>query len=257
MKAPGKGNDLTAVLQRIDSRSPDAFIHSLAEEISRLHGAVAALEGRLAVMETLAAMADRVVADFPDTQPEFPARMEIEAGDSPLDMVGFHELEYDERGKAYRWTGPERHFSFQFFLDRRASAAFSLTYREGFADEPPELLRSFVDGKEVAITVKRAPEGYVASGAMPPRQDGGGTVLTFVVPSVLSPSARGQSDARLLGLKFLKLVVEPAAKTGVTPSYELGQAGNQDKEETQSARDALGKPADKGKLPGLGMRLNK
>jgi hypothetical protein len=257
MKASGKGNDLSAVLQRLDSRSPDAFIQSLAAEITRLHSALASLEGRLAAMETLASLADRIVEEITEPTTVFPAQIEIRADSLWLDFVGFYELEYDEKGNGFRWTGPERHFSFQVFLDRRTTSVFTLTYQEVIDDEALEGLRSFVDGVEVALSVRPAVHGYLATGVLPPRKGSGGTVLTFVVAAVSPPSATGDSDQRPLGLKFRSLVVEPSRNASEAPFPGSTHAGEPDADERPGASDAMTEHLQKGARFGSAKRAGK
>lgn len=192
-------------------------MHSLAEEFARLHRIIGRLEARLATMEMLNAVADRLLAEGERDVAPPPARSKISAADSFPESAGFYGLEYDEKGRAFRWTGPDRNFWLQLFVDRSAPASFVLSFLDFFSNDPIERLRAFVDGDEVQLSVRRNADGYEAVGPLPMRDDAGGTVLTFVIPSLASPAARERPDSRMLGMRFLALSVEPLAAAGVAP----------------------------------------
>ena len=183
-------------------------MRTLAEELVRLQQAFAALEARVVAAEGLAAFADNLLKGA-ETPIDYPATLRIDPTNSTSEMIGFHQLEYDHEGMPYRWTGPERHFSFQMFISRIAPATFNLHFGKFFASAPVEHLRGFVDGEETALSIRRAGKGYEARGEMPARHQAGGTVLSFVAPAVESPLQRGLPDNRLLGMLFLGLRVAP------------------------------------------------
>ena len=138
----------------------------------------------------------------------YPKQTQIGADEAILDVFGFHQFEHDESGNPYRSTGPQRYFSFNLFVDRRTPAGFILSFRDLYAQVSVERLRAFVDGKEVLVSLHKMLNGWEARGVIPPRREPGATVLTFVVPQVLSPRSKGQEDTRLLGLSFRALTVE-------------------------------------------------
>ncbi len=208
--------DITCLLQRFDRRSPDTLIRALAKEFVSLHRAHARLTARVAAMETLGAVADRLLTGA-EAPFDYPKTLRIDAGGSTSELIGFHQLEYDDEGLPYRWTGPERQFSVQMFVSRRTPAAFELSFGKFFADSPVEQLRGFVDGEEVPLMIRFGAQGYEARGEMPPRQQAGCTVLTFLVPVMGSPAASGSTDRRALGLQFAGLSVTCGVE-GVTPA---------------------------------------
>jgi hypothetical protein len=201
---------LAAVLKRIDRSSADALIQSIAGEIVRLQNANAALEARLAAMEQLNAMADRLLDDAATAALIYSSQVNIDAESAFLDALGFHALEYDNARAGFRWSGPQRHFSFHVFVDRSQTLVFALSFDGFYAESNVESLRAFVDGEETPLTFARVGELVEASGALPTRSGAGGTALTFLVPRVASPADRGGSDKRQLGLSFRRLVVAPA-----------------------------------------------
>ncbi len=205
-------NSIEEILGRFDGSSGETLIRSLAAEFLQLHRAHAALAARLAVMETLQAMSDGILEAASGAVARYPARARVAADDCVLDIIGFHQLEHDQTGAPYRWTGPERYFSFHLFVDRRTPAAFVLSFGAFYAEASVKHLRGFVDGKEILLSFKGASNGWEARGAMPPRRDAGATVLTFVVPQIASPSSKGSADVRLLGLSFQSLTVETSGE---------------------------------------------
>jgi hypothetical protein len=210
MPAERPEDALAAVLKRIDRTSADSLIQSIAGEFVRLQNANAALEARLAAMESLNALADRLLSDTPTPQPVYSSRVDIDAASAFLDAVGFHALELDPKGAAFRWSGPQRQFSFHLFVDRSRPAAFVLSFDGLYAESPVETLRGFVDGEEIALSFGRAGDVIEARGEAPSRSEGGGTTLTFLVPRLASPGDRGLNDRRQLGLSFRRLVIAPA-----------------------------------------------
>jgi hypothetical protein len=210
MPAERPEDALAAVLKRIDRTSADSLIQSIAGEIVRLQSANAVLEARLAAMESLNALADRLLSEPSSApQPVYASRVEIDAASAFLDAVGFHALELDPNGAPFRWSGPQRQFSFHLFVDRSRAAAFTLSFDGLYAEGPVEGLRGFVDGEEIALSFARA-ERVEARGELPIRREGGGTTLTFLAPRLASPGDRGLNDRRQLGVCFRRLAIAPA-----------------------------------------------
>ena len=205
------GPDLSesSIVQRFDRSSPDALLKSIAKELVRLGQANVLLEARLAAMESLQAIADRIAAgEEGDVASHYPSHVSIDAANSYLGALGFYEVEHDHNGVPYRWSGPERQFSFQIFVDRRESARFTLKFGQIYANAPLEGLLCFADGERVELTVKRVAAGHEAKGLLPLRKDSGGSVLTFLCPATESPEERGFADRRQLGISFRVLTVE-------------------------------------------------
>ena len=202
------------ILARFDRSSPDALLRSIAVELAQLQQSHTRLLARLAASEALTAFHDRIVAgEVAEIGAVYPARIRVESDQSFREGLGFHSLEHDIRGRPYRWTGPEREFSFQLFVDRRLPSAFKLCFDELYVKAPVEELKSYVDGRLTALTATRIDDYWRVSGILPPRGDRGGTVIAFVVPKVEAPQARGEADPRRLGMRFRWLEVEPEGAT--------------------------------------------
>ena len=202
--------EVEALLGRFDRSSAQTLLVSLANEFLRLERAHNSLASRVKSMEALQSAIDRVVAARIDAPAaDFPKKARFLPEDSLQEAAGFYNLEHDPTGRGYRWTGPEPHFSFPFFLDRRAPARFRLTLGGLAKSIPIEAMRCFVDGEEVAGAISQAGDGWEITGTLPQKDDSAGTVLTFACPFTASPAeTEGSADTRKLGVIFRALLVE-------------------------------------------------
>jgi hypothetical protein len=201
--------DESAVLRRFDRSSPDALLKSIAREIVKLQRAQAEIAVKMEVFASLQAVADRMVASGAGVREvSYPSRVVIDPAQSFQGSMGFYELEHDPEGQPYRWTGPDPRFSFEFFINRKTPAKFVLRFGPLFSGGSPVGLLCFVDGEPAPIKLQAATTCFEAIGVLPPRQDGGGSVLSFVCPQMASPASQGHDDARMLGLLFRRLIVE-------------------------------------------------
>jgi len=157
-------------------------------------------------METLSTISDHLLSNA-NSSFDYPKTVTIDATSSSIELIGVHQLEHASDGMPFRWTGPDRHFSIQLFISRREPATFKLHFGKFFAEAPVEQLRAFVDGKEVLLSISGTPGHYQARGELAPREQMGGSVLTFIVPALDSPGTHGGNDIRLLGLQFIELHV--------------------------------------------------
>jgi len=213
MAGVGSGLDEASVLQLFDRSTPDSLLRSIAKEFARVNQSHATLQARVSALEALRATTDRIAAGEEGSgESIYPSKVSIDAAGSFLDGVGFYGLEHDDNGVPFRWTGPETHFSFAFFIDRSAPRQFSFVFGWVSADSPVTELRCFADGgEEVVLTLTRNGSGDVATGVLPAKKGRGGSVLTFVCPKMQSPQSRGEADSRLLGVAFRVLTIQPHA----------------------------------------------
>ena len=212
---------MNAIFQRFDRSSPEALLRSLAEEFARLHQSNAEssarltdeitslqqdnarLSARMKAMEVMATLADRIAAgEITEFGADYIDHVRIEADQAFRDGIGFHCVEFDIKGRPFRWTGPEPEFVFPLFVDRRRPSRLTLCFDSFFVDVPIEELRCFVDGRRVDLSFERVDDAWRASAEAPVRADGGGTVVAFVVPKIGSPQDLGTDDSRLIGLCF-------------------------------------------------------
>lgn len=208
------GQDADAVLSRFDRSSSESLIASIASEIARLDQACHKLQARLVAMETLQLLMDRIaVADQQVAAAELPRAVVIDASYSLSGAGGFYEIEYDTEGKPFRWTGPDRPFSFVFLVNRLHGARFSMEFSRIYAHAPVESIQCLVDGEPTAVVVAQKADGFALSGELPPRSGNGGSVLTFISPVTVSPAeVETTFDRRTLGVAFQWLSVTAKAE---------------------------------------------
>ena len=126
---------------------------------------------------------------------------------------GFYALEYDQKGRHYRWTGPESTFHFNFHLDRTSPLKFTLLVQEPDRSLSTKL-RCFTDHIECPLVCVDVEDSCEYSGILFPREIYGLTCLTFQVPKVFIPNSDGDSmkDIRTLGVMFRQIAISPATK---------------------------------------------
>ena len=200
-------SDVESLIGRFDRSSANALLVSLATELLRLGRAHAALSAKVAAMEVLQTTIDTIAAVGVEVERAiFPKVLTLGAADSLQGARGLYQLEYDSIGRPYRWTGPEADFSFQFFVDRSVDLGFFLAFGEHSANIPVDGMRCFGDGTEIAVKIRHTKDGYELDGCLPARIGRGGSVLTFVCPTIASPAEYdGSTDKRLLGVTFRSL----------------------------------------------------
>lgn len=202
--------EVEAVLARFDRSSSEALLFSLAAEIARLNRSHATALARIEALETIGAVVDRMAASQDGAALTDLARAIVVGANYSLSGAsGFYKLEYDVHGVPFRWTGPDPHFHFEFFVDRREGAPFSLRFLRRYGTESLDGICAFADGQEIPLELVRVHGGVEAKGLLPARSEPGGTVLMFVCPAPVCPAEAGHStDHRRLGLAFEWLKVE-------------------------------------------------
>jgi hypothetical protein len=205
-------SDVARIIARLDRSTPDKLLHSIAEELFRLHRAYHALVAKMHALEITQSTYDQMIASGEPTALQgMPQATVVDASFSLSTEAGFYHLEYDNQGVPYRWTGPEPTFLFELFIDRQLPAAIRLRFSQASFNQAQRSVRCYVDGHEIATMLIEIDGEYEVRGTLPPRDLEGGSVVSFVCPSVSAPS--GQQDIRLLGLVFRWLRIEavPAA----------------------------------------------
>jgi hypothetical protein len=206
------GNTAAEILARLDRSSPDNLLAALTEELARLHEANQAAFARIAALEIFQTISDQVLDSDPSVTSELAQSLCVDAAFSLNADNGFYRLEYDSHGAAYRWTGPEPTFYFELLLDRSSPAFLSLRFLKIFmAPSPEKVLRCFVDGQPVVVQTRPIDGEFELNAVIPQRKTKGGSVISFLCPSVQSPQTAGVSqDRRRLGLAFRWLKIERA-----------------------------------------------
>ncbi|MFC6689690.1 hypothetical protein [Jhaorihella thermophila] len=130
---------------------------------------------------------------------------EIRATDYLPPAAGFHALQFTAGGTPYRWCGPEGTLQFAVHVDRTQGARLRLEMR--FAVEPENFRHvELLDGRQpVPVEIAASGESRaVVTATLPPREDEGGTYLTFRFPRVRRLS---ETDERLAVGAFVRLTV--------------------------------------------------
>ena len=202
-------SDVAQIIARLDRSSPDKLLNSIAEELLRLHRAYQAVVARMHALEITQSTYDQMISSGePVALQTMPQATVIDASFSLSTEAGFYHLEYDSLGVPYRWTGPEPTFLFELFIDRQTPAAIRLRFSQATFSQAQRTVRCYVDGHEIGTTLVEVEGEFEVRGMLPPRDLVGGSVVSFVCPSVSAPG--GQQDTRLLGLVFRWLRIEAA-----------------------------------------------
>ena len=200
-------SDVAQIIARLDRSSPDKLLNSIAEELFRLHRAYHDVVARMHALEITQSTYDQMISSGePVALQTMPPATVIDASFSLSSEAGFYHLEYDSMGVPYRWTGPEPTFLFELFIDRQLPAAIRLRFSQATFTHSQRTVRCYVDGHEIATALVEVEGEFEVRGMLPPRDLAGGSVVSFVCPSVTAPD--GQQDIRLLGLVFRWLRIE-------------------------------------------------
>lgn len=204
--------DIATILARLDRSNPDALLKSIAGELLRLNNACLSLVARMHAFEITQTINDQIAASVEaKTFAALPPAVVIEAAFSLSAEAGFHHLEYDPHGVPFRWTGPEPVFFVEVLVDRTAPATVRMRYSQIYSLEGGYAVQCFVDGEEIETSLVEVDGEFEVYGLLPARDLVGGTVVSFVSPSVASPALIAQSqDGRQLGLAFRWLRIDPA-----------------------------------------------
>ena len=193
---------------RVDSGAAGVDV-ALQARVATLEGEMRAMRAQVAALFELERFRDVVLvrhASYPAPPP--PARR-LDARDFVDAADGFHNLEYDGQGTAYRWTGPGHFTRARFHIDRSVPVAVAL--RLSSLGVHTDLDRITVDVDGTVYPMRRLGGQGIALGAgpVPPREEGGLTELFFHIPRLFSPSDTGFNDERKLGVAVLSIEVAP------------------------------------------------
>lgn len=182
-------------------RGPN-FVKELIEVLGQLQGALVDLRRDIEVIQDYNLLSHRLELVSGRRKPpiDLPHTVEISAMEHLLARDGFYALEYADDGTAFRWTGPERTFTFSFYVDRNRPLQLTLDSLSNL-----QTVEAFVDGLPLRSQVQPQGAGYRLLATLEPRESAEATQLIFVIPSVSVP--RDSEDRRLLGIAFCRLSV--------------------------------------------------
>jgi hypothetical protein len=138
--------------------------------------------------------------------------------------TGFHQCEYDQANRPYRWTGRGKYFEFRFRINRNIEWTFAIELQRNSHVNTSGLCGS-VDYIEVPLEVRG--NGKFIVGTIPRKTFSNVAVLTFYLPSTFVPKLvdPATTDVRTLGLIFYELKVTPKKSfVGAAPQAGLVNA---------------------------------
>lgn len=196
------------IWENLRSKRGPELLKALADELAALYQLCADLEAALQSRTASHASMHLLQLDEPPSLPAaLPTRVDLYASQLFEPQDGFYNLEYTADGVPFRWTGPQRYFSFAVNLDRSTALVAELELVSMIDEKRQRDMTLLVDGASLPFRVTKADAGYIGHAIVPiaPPQDT--TTLTFVVPSTSQP---GPADRRELGVAFSKLKIRPA-----------------------------------------------
>lgn len=167
---------------------------------------------------------------LPQARLDYAGRRElvVEAGMPMAPDHGFHNLESDGVGNAFRWTGPTPAFHFDTHLDRSVPLRFVLQLPMWGGDHA-QGLQACSDGQTVPLLRRQGHRVVEFEGMLLPRETLGLTRLTFIVAHMSSAPLDAEETAmRQIGVPFLRLTVDEASQDafeGWRRAVEHGPAG--------------------------------
>jgi hypothetical protein len=191
-------------------RGPE-LLKGLADELATLHRIVGEL-GRsieqLRIQQNFPGHLFALDADGTSTVPRLPKALDIDAAQLIEPQRGFYGLEYDGDGLPFRWTGPQRHFSFLVNIDRTTPLLVELDALWLIDEAVQRDLTLLVDGQPLPFRLERGGSGYTGRAVLPPGPEQAATNLTFLLPGTAHAGLES-ADRRELGLAFRRLSIRP------------------------------------------------
>lgn len=210
------------VKAELASKQGNELVSAIADEFGDLHAQMRRIEDRLRLLPIYRDFSERLslLAESGLAHEELPDRLKIEASHLLAADGGFYAIEYDRSGRAYRWTGPRRHFYFVLYLDRRAPLRIELELCRLADSGMQKNLLLLADGKPVALHAEFVKSDIVASATLPPLASARATSLIFVLPALV-PETDGV-NVRHIGVAFRELRVYPAESVAATEQRAFG-----------------------------------
>ena len=196
------------------SNEPETNMAGDSPRLAALEAALGALREEHAVLQAQFAAfleTDRIRDLIPTRTepPRQPARTacKLSAAEFIEPGSGFYQLEQDEGGEPYRWTGPGNAARVRFNVDRGAPLLITLELALLGANTEHDVFTVEVDGIAYPMRAAGGIPTVLQAGPVPPRAGPGVTELLFHIPVAFSP---GNTDARRLGVAMRSVAVGPA-----------------------------------------------
>ncbi|WP_374674444.1 hypothetical protein [Ideonella sp.] len=212
-----KASQLKALAREIrEELGEQNVLDALARELAAQRVAVAQLQEQLAALQTQLQTVVLVQKSrdilLPQARMDYAGRRQltVEAGMPMAPDHGFHGLERDGVGNAFRWTGPTQAFHFDAHLDRTVPLRFVMQLPLWGA-EHAQGLRASSDEQTLPLLQRQGHRVLEFEGMLFPRETLGLTRLSFIAPRLsAAPVDAEETATRQLGVPFLRLTVSEA-----------------------------------------------
>jgi hypothetical protein len=205
----GQNRSLEEIRCGIEARVSNAAtqqeaLESLVELVTKQSFDVEILKRRLTAVESLLRAKDEILARYgTGTVTRLSAAVTIDAREA-LTADGFHELEYDSDGPAFRWTGPTNFTRLVVWVDRSTAIFARLETCVGGDGRNGRELALIIDGRTYPLRQGDSSTTYL-SDAIPPADIGGPTEIVLHVPFLSAEGDREKTDNRIRGIRFHRL----------------------------------------------------
>ena len=192
--------------------SPD-LMNAIGKQLSELQSLAARYSDQVQQAAQTFAARLKLLEEAIAAQSSLPDSITIDAI-HPSAETGFYDIEYEDSGWPFRWSGPSRDFSFSLKIDRNAPLRLRLHLIAMIDPKLQSDLLLLVDGVSVQIRVAEQEEGWFEYEATIPAGAGvRETHLVVAVPCLLQPN--NIEDPRLLGVAFRELRISPFEQDSV------------------------------------------
>jgi hypothetical protein len=225
------------IWQALRSKRGPELLNGLVNELGLLHQLCGELKRRIELLQIQQNFPGHlfVLDGASNSALRLPAKVDIDASQLLEPQSGFYNLEYDDNRVPFRWTGPQRHFSFRVVIDRKVPLVVELDVLWLMDESRQRDLELLVDGSLSRFRLERSGSGFVGRAVLPAAAREGATMLTFIVPRTLR-LVPGGSDQRELGVAFRKLNIRPAGSdTSAAPAAGADEAGRLRVEDSPAA----------------------
>lgn len=232
------------IWENLRSKRGPELLKALADELAALHRLCADLERAVRQSGKSADPAAHLLAldDAVGVSAALPGSVDLYASQLFEPQEGFYNLEYTADGVPFRWTGPQRYFSFTVNVDRSAALLAELEIINMVDEQRQSDMTLLVDGSSLPFRVQQTGAGYLGRAMLPAVAPRDTTTLTLVVPATLRPPAPS-TDIRELGIAFSRLRIGPAGREAAESKAVAERANGLLNETTPDTEAVLGAAA--------------
>ena len=207
LSEPQIENQIKLIKARLQENYQEQLFEGLLYELAKTQLLVKSFNCQLNIFSNKLIMKDCLLPGFSVSNQD--QSIEIDAEFPLSSSQGFYILEYDQKGICFRWTGPEKIFYFEVFLNRTQQSELTLILANAMVPEMISNLRCFIDGNEIRLRAYQKEKLFYLQGTIPPGETNEMTRISFLVAQItkvsdVNPDSR---DDRLLGVAFHQLKI--------------------------------------------------